>query len=296
MRNVRMFQITVLVMLVLVIGPVPSLADNNTARTDLQGVRVAVYGETENMVVSSEIALHAMFEWMNATVEYLSAEEIKSGRLEEFDILAMPGGQILAYFQALGTEGIDNISRWIADGGSYFGICGGALFPAAFQQFGIYNGTYAIVIPGDYTSLNLTRMNVNTTCVGPDLSHMPAYFDTLFWGSSYFIPDEDFEYIPLATYQGHGGAGMIAFDHEQGNVFFSSPHPEYEEGSMRDDTAEFDEFNDSDTEWDFLLQIAIWQVESSLPDNPNIEFPLIQLTAIAAVSIVSIVIILRKRG
>ncbi|MFW9964927.1 MAG: BPL-N domain-containing protein, partial [Candidatus Sifarchaeia archaeon] len=261
MKRTNLVPVVITVVLLLVVIPFPAKAATDNARTDLSGVKVAVYGETDNMVVSSGIALHAMFEWMNASVEYVFGEDVQAGNLEDFDILAMPGGQTGAYFATLGTDGIENIREWIASGGSYFGICGGALFAASEYALGLFNGSYTLAIAGEYSLLQLTTMNVNTTCSGPDLSEIPESFETLFWGSSYFIPEDGFEYIPLARYNEGGGPGMIAFEYQSGNVFLSSPHPEYEEGSMRDDTTEFDEYSDPDTEWNFLLQIAIWQFD-----------------------------------
>ncbi|MFW9976180.1 MAG: BPL-N domain-containing protein [Candidatus Thorarchaeota archaeon] len=294
MKKARLVPIIVVVVLLLVVVPNPAKAETNNSRTDLSGVKVAVYGETNNMVVSSGIALHAMFEWMNASVDYLFGDDVKAGDLEDYDILAMPGGQMGSYFATLGNEGMDIIREWITNGGSYFGICGGALFAASEYALGIFNGSYALAIEGEYTLLQLTTMNVNTTCTGPDLSEIPESFDTLFWGSSYFIPDDGFEYIPLARYSEGGGPGMIAFEYQSGNLFLSSPHPEYEEGSMRDDTTEFDEFNDSDTEWNFLLQIAIWQVESSMTYSLDTEFPLLEISIISVVAVSLVIVFYRK--
>ena len=296
MKKTRFFLILGAVLLLLCIGPIPVIAEESNERVDLDGVKVAVWGETDNMVVSSGIALYAMFEWMNATVEYVDGEDIKAGVLENFDLLAMPGGQVSAYYNAIGTEGIENIKQWIADGGSYFGICGGALFATSSRRFGIYNGTRALAVPGDYSSLHLTEMSINTTCEGPDLSDLPETINTLYWGSSYFIPEEGFDYIPIARYKEGNGPGMIAFEYEQGNAFLSSPHPEYEEGSSRDNTTEFDEFNDPETEWDFLLRIAVWQVESSLPTVPSTDTLVFGLTAVGVVAIVFTIIALRRRG
>ncbi|MFW9850335.1 MAG: BPL-N domain-containing protein [Candidatus Thorarchaeota archaeon] len=298
MRRMRLFLILGTVLLLLCIGPVPVLADNGPERTDLTGVRVAVWGETQNMVVSSGIALYAMFEWMNATVEYVFAEDIRAGVLDNYDLLAMPGGQIPSYYNALDDDGIANIKQWIAEGGSYFGICGGALFLTSSSRFGIYNGTRALAVPGDFTSMHQIEMRINTSCSGPDLSGLPENFSTLFWGSSYFIPDEGFPYIPIARYNDSGEPGMIALEYEQGNAFLSSPHPEYEEGGNRDNTTEFDEFTDPDTEWDFLLRIAVWQIESSLTDNQGIDSTnLILVVAVAGVVVIAIavVVILRRR-
>lgn len=294
MKTAKVVTIVIAIVMFLVAVPFPAKAIADNERTDLSGVKVAVYGETDNMVVSSGIALHAMFEWMNASVEYVFGEDVQEGVLEDFDILAMPGGQTGAYFATLGIDGMHNIREWIANGGSYFGICGGALFAASEYALGLFNGSYTLAIAGEYSLLQLTTMSVNTTCSGPDLSEIPESFETLFWGSSYFIPDDRFEYIPLARYSEGDGPGMIAFEYQSGNVFLSSPHPEYEEGSMRDDTTEFDEYSDPDTEWNFLLQIAIWQFDSSITHSIDTEFPLLEISIISVVGISVVIAAYRK--
>ncbi|MHA2424154.1 MAG: BPL-N domain-containing protein [Candidatus Thorarchaeota archaeon] len=296
MKRLRFFLILGAVLLLLSVGPIPVVAQEDTERVDLEGVRVAVWSETENFVESSGIALYAMFEWMNATVEYVDGEDIKAGILSDYDLLAMPGGQVSAYYNSLDTDGITNIKNWIAEGGSYFGICGGALFLTSSSRFGIYNGTRAFAIPGDYSSLQQIEMSINTTCDGPDLSDIPETLSTLFWGSSYFIPDEGFDYIPIARYSDSGGPGMIALEYEQGNAFLSSPHPEYEEGSDRDNTTEFDEYTDPDTEWDFLLRIAVWQIESSQTTNPSVDPVFFGLAAVGMIAVVFVIVILRRRS
>jgi glutamine amidotransferase-like uncharacterized protein len=295
MRRLRFFLAIMAIMLVLVARPSPALAASEQTRTDLQGVRVAVWNETGGMVISSEVALHAMFEWMNATVTYVTSEDVMNGALAGYDVLAMPGGQIPSFFNALGKDGTEVIRQWIADGGSYFGICGGALFIAANLWLGIYNGTYQLEVPGDYSSYNLTKMDINTACAGPDLSSEPQTVSTLYWGSSYFTPRDGFEYYSIATYHGTNHSGMIAFQYHKGNVFLSSPHPEYEEGSSRDGTTDFDNLTDPESEWDMLLHVAVWQVESSLPDALNIDILTVGLVAVGIVTVVLVVVILRKK-
>ena len=69
--------------------------------------------------------------------------------------------------------------------------------------------------------------------------------------------------IPICTYTDTGFAGMIAFEYGNGTVFLSSPHPEYEEGSMRDGTDFWDSIPDPDSEWDLMLKVCQWLLEES---------------------------------
>lgn len=45
-------------------------------------------------------------------------------------------------------------------------------------------------------------------------------------------------------------------------------HPEYEENSDRDGTRDLDTYDNPDSEWELMLQISLWQVESSTWVNP----------------------------
>jgi hypothetical protein len=58
---------------------------------------------------------------------------------------------------------------------------------------------------------------------------------------------------------------MIAFNYGNGTVFLSSPHPEYEEGNMKDGTDLWDLYSDPDSEWGLMLRICEWLLEESYP-------------------------------
>ncbi|MHA1909071.1 MAG: BPL-N domain-containing protein, partial [Candidatus Thorarchaeota archaeon] len=97
--------------------------------SDLTGLNVAVYeGTTEDGAVASRTALVHLYEWMNASVDILNYTQIQNGELENYSILAMPGGNPVHYSLQLGFNGMDAIRDWVFYGGSYFGVCGGAMF------------------------------------------------------------------------------------------------------------------------------------------------------------------------
>jgi len=54
---------------------------------------------------------------------------------------------------------------------------------------------------------------------------------------------------------------MIAFEYEEGRVFLSGPHPEWEEGSNRDGCTWENFFDDQGSEWDLMLKISLWLTE-----------------------------------
>lgn len=63
---------------------------------------------------------------LGAGFSLVSSEDIRAGRLNEFKALFVPGGWASNKMRALGRDGAEGIRRFVASGGSYIGICGGA--------------------------------------------------------------------------------------------------------------------------------------------------------------------------
>jgi hypothetical protein len=68
----------------------------------------------------------------------------------------------------------------------------------------------------------------------------------------------------LATYAANNESAMIAFEYEDGRVFLSGPHPEWEEDSDRDNVVGWDiAFDDFGSEWDMMIKVSLWLLENS---------------------------------
>ena len=301
-RHQEAMRICTLVILCLTfVRPLPCPAQ--TESNDLSGVRVAVYNGV-GVMSSSRIALHRMFEWMNATVDSITASQILDGSLEAHDILVIPGGSEGTCSDELETEGMDIVKQFVAEGGSYFGICGGATFGARYLH--LFNGFMGPVgEPGDL--IHATVMHANHSCKGPDLSGFPQNFTTMYYASQRFTSNPYMETAihTIARYDYDGSAGMIAFEYGNGSVFLSSPHPEYEEDNDRDDTVFGDDLDDPESEWDLLLKVSEWLIEASYVEDAatptsttsitGIDLPLIGLVSTGVVVIVFIAAIVGRR-
>lgn len=230
--------------------------------TGMEGVRVAIYNDS-GVLESSAVALLNMFRWMNAEVNYVNHTEIQQGVLDGYDIVVFPGGGTYYYSTSLGETGRNAVKEFIAEGGSYFGICGGSVF-GTNSYLGLFNGYVSGAVNGSGTKLLQMIVNVNST--GPDLSGEPLTYDLLYWDSGYFYSSNSTymsTVIPITLYPQNNEPGMIACRYGNGTVFLSFPHPEYEEGSMRDGTNHFDYYNDPDSEWGLLMKVSLWLVEAS---------------------------------
>ena len=80
--------------------------------TDLEGINVAVYGGV-GTVSHCTTALVSLFEWLNASVDRIRTESIFNGSLENYEIVAYPGGNMLAYATELGDNGTKIIREFV---------------------------------------------------------------------------------------------------------------------------------------------------------------------------------------
>lgn len=249
----------VLIVALLVVG---TLALTVRFPTGMEGVRVAVYNGRGSLP-SSSLALLNMFRWMNAEANYVNSTDIQQGVLDEYDIVAFPGGNSFDYSNFLGAAGMSAVIDFVAEGGSYFGICGGSVF-GTDSYLGLFKGYTSEAVNGSATKL--LTMIVNTNSTGPDLSAEPATYEVLYWNSRCFYSSNATymsTVIPIVLYTQNNEPAMIVCRYGNGTVFLSHPHPEYEEGSARDGDDDFDYYADPDSEWPLLLKVSLWLVEAS---------------------------------
>lgn len=230
------------------------------APTGMEGVRVYIYTDS-GVRFTSRTALEYMFGWMRADVSVIESEDINEGILDTCDILVMPGGCWCdERCQILGEE-MSIIRDFIANGGSYFGIEGGASYATSFR-LGVFNGTYH---PAAFTSETLLmEVGINQESTSPDLSEEPSTYTILYRDSGYYTADDMSDINPIATYLETDMHCMISFKYGNGTVFLSALQPEYEEGSLRDGTDVWDTMTDPDSEWPFMLKIARWLIVESI--------------------------------
>jgi len=249
----------VLVALLLVVGSL-TLALRNP--TGMEGIRVAVYNDT-GVLQHSATALLNMFLWMNADADYVNSTEIQQGVLDGYDIVVFPGGPASDYYLSLGVTGRIAVCDFVEGGGSYFGICGGSVLGTNYY-LRLFHGLTSNAVNG--SGVKMIQLTVNDNSTGPDLSSEPSTYNVLYWSSGYFYSGNETymsTVIPIALYPQNNEPSMIVCRYGAGTVFLSYPHPEYEEGSKRDGTDQFDYYDDTDSEWGLLMKVSLWLVEAS---------------------------------
>lgn len=274
----------VLVLIVLIVGGQLTIPQTKAQRSsDLTDVRVAVYdggsGVTSEPRESSMAALYWMFRWMNATVEIVNSTGIKQGILDNIQIIAVPGGYAYDYYLDLGYSGASAIRDFVAGGGGYWGSCAGAYYACQEFEWSEYGetGTYYYglkLFPGrgvgpiigiaDWPDMIMTNIRMNTSNDLIDLSQEPTSHSIMYYGGPYFETEGVNGITTLATYSFNGMPAMIAFEHVQGRVFLTGPHPEWEEDNFRDGCVWDNYLEEDGSEWNLCKEIMLWL-------TPNID-------------------------
>lgn len=72
----------------------------------------------------------------------------QSGWISKTQLLIMPGGRSLPFYDTLGTVGNQHIQQFVADGGFYLGICAGAYYACAETIFA-KDTSLELLLPGE---------------------------------------------------------------------------------------------------------------------------------------------------
>ncbi|MHA1963459.1 MAG: BPL-N domain-containing protein [Candidatus Thorarchaeota archaeon] len=304
-------------LMVLLISTMTSFSQvEASALNDLGEVKVAVYdggaGVSSEPRESSAAALFWMFRWMNATVEMVNSSAIKQGILDDFQIIAVPGGYAYDYYLDLGYSGANAIRDFVAGGGSYWGSCAGAFYALEEFEWSEYGetGTYYYglgLFPGrgvgpivgiaDWPNIAMTDVQINTTNGLIDFSEEPSNHSIMYWGGPYFETEGIAGITTLATYSYNDMPAMIAFEYMNGSVFLTGPHPEWEEDSFRDGSISDNYLEENGSEWELCKKVAMWLAYSDgMSTNPSPEsYLIIMMASIGIIAIAALIVRLGRR-
>ena len=203
-------------------------------------VRVAVYtgGGTGKSKVNLLMALRS---FPSLAVTEVTAEEIQSGKLKEFDVVCHPGGSGSGQAKALGDEGKSAIRDFVGQGGGFVGFCAGAYLATNDYTWslGILD---AKVIDKKHWARGMGQVTLTMTPRGQAVLEIKQPTLDIFYGQGPLLqPNEDPEtpdYVPLAIYKTEiarngapegvmpGTTAIAAGTFGEGRVFCFSPPPE----------------------------------------------------------------------
>ncbi len=210
-----------------------------------------------------------MFEWMGLSIQEVSSEEIRTGCLENFELVCFPGGDMYQYSQSLSTEGISRVRSFISDGGGYIGICGGGYFAAeeiywmgnqlpmeSLELFeGRSEGPLAEFEEVGYQ--DMVQINLLDT-LHPILQSVLDPSWIFYWVGPKFTPGNPSDVEILGEYDSGNSPAVLAFEYGSGRVFIIGTHPEFEEDSNRDGLPPDSALNDMGSDWELMENAALW--------------------------------------
>jgi glutamine amidotransferase-like uncharacterized protein/N-formylglutamate amidohydrolase len=105
-------------------------SSSTTGGLSARGLQVGVYVD-EGASASVENLLSVLSRFDGVSVTKLKADDIRSGKLAELDLLIQPGGSGSGQGRHLGEDGRDAIRGFVKSGGGFIGICAGAYLASA---------------------------------------------------------------------------------------------------------------------------------------------------------------------
>lgn len=207
-------------------------------------VRVGVYID-QGAGPSKKDLLYVLGKCDNVTIERLSAEDIRVGRLAEVDVLILPGGSGGGQGRHLGEEGRDAIRGFVRQGGGFVGICAGAYVASADYSWSL-NLLDAKVVDREHWNRGTGAVDIVLTASGRELMNMNSNRVSIHYAQGPLLapagrPDID-DYEAIAMFETEiakngaspgvmkGTTAIARGQYGQGRVVCFSPHPEMTNG------------------------------------------------------------------
>ena len=244
------------------------LSPSNTQQPTEKHSSVALYTD-KGTWNDSVRAAESMFQWMNHTVKRVDAAYFNNKKLNDFQIICIPGGDMYQYSQDISSTGKAKIVNFVRDGGGYLGICGGAYFASEevvwqgnqlpMTPLGMFSGTASgpinEIIP--YPNYTICQVNIVNSSHPITQSGASSEWMLYYWGPM-FIPNEDSNVTILGSYDSVDQPAMLSFQHGLGRVFLIGMHPEIEEDSDRDGVDFAEDFDDKGSDWELVRKAVLW--------------------------------------
>lgn len=178
---------------------------------------------------------------------------IKESWEKETTLLVVPGGRDVYYQSALHPEGTWKIRNFVANGGSYLGLCAGAYFACNFIEFEkgghleVCGKRHLEFFPGKAIG---PAYGLNKYCYETEKGAEAALISfkgeecfTYFNGGCFFEGVERFSHVDVwATYEHIAGkpAAIVYCPFEKGRAILSGVHIEYSSKSLSPGNAQIE--------------------------------------------------------
>ena len=198
--------------------------------------QVLIYDD-QGASLQSVAALKTCFNARSVTGQFLQ----DNTWISKTDLLVMPGGRSLPFYQTLGDVGNRNIIDFVKAGGTYLGLCAGAYYatrktlfacglPHEIQLDGALNFFEGEAIGPVFSEEKFdygSEAGAQIVDVVVDGEIYPVYFN----GGCYFSDNP----FAIARYLDNDLPAIIAFSFGKGRVVLSGVHPELDFTTIPDD-------------------------------------------------------------
>jgi len=210
----------------------------------VDNVRVGVYVD-EGAGRSVKNLLSVLSKFDHVTVTQLKADNIRSGKLADLDLLIQPGGSGGGQGRHLGDGGRNAIRAFVKEGGGFVGICAGSYLASADYTWSL-NILDAKVVDRKHWNRGNGTVEISMTDSGRQLLEIDDQRLSIHYGQGPLLapanrPDID-DYDVIATYETEiakngapkgimkGTTAIAKGQFGKGRVICFSPHPELTNG------------------------------------------------------------------
>ena len=206
------------------------------------GIKLAVYLD-KGIWDGTDVSIGRMLTGLKIPYSVMDKAGIVSGKLDGFDLLLMPGGDMWRYASYLGTNGMEKIESFVRNGGGYIGICGGAYFAAerivwtgwareprretGIAGLNLFAGTARGPMEDFAPTYNEPGCTVNI--IGTDhpvAAGLPAIITPLYAHGPELLPAGGASVSVIGTTRRGNRTVLMALTHGAGGVFLTGLHPE----------------------------------------------------------------------
>lgn len=208
-----------------------------------QAIHVAVYDDL-GAGRSKEDLVRVLRSTDGVYFQRLSAADFQRRDLSQFDVIICPGGSGSKQGKQLAESGRERIRKFVANGGSFMGICAGAYLASADYDWSLHL-LDARVVDRKHWARGTGTVQLGITSIGQTLFDCDANLEIFYGQGPLLAPagrDDLPDFEPLARYQSEinrngapqgvmlGTTAIAVGSFGKGQVICFSPHPEKTDG------------------------------------------------------------------
>lgn len=229
-------------------APLQSIAATSDDMPGDAPIRVALYADSGAAKKGSKHVKRCLSAEHGFAYELVSAEQIRDGVLDDFDVVIHPGGSGSKQAEALGDEGREKVRDFVAAGNGFVGICAGAYLASAEYPWSL-NLVDAKVLDRKHWARGTGDVELRLSPAARKFFGIDDELVTIYYGQGPLLSpaanDTIVDYEPLAVYETEvakngaptgvmkGTTAIARAPFGKGRVVAISPHPEKTPG--RDD-------------------------------------------------------------